>query len=341
MWTNDQSSFSGQSAGEDGDEFLDGEAAEDNSDATAMPHNLLVGHQSSPPAQASTAPSSLSSDTEIFFPKKLFIMLHEAERDRFADVVSWGKDSVSNFKVHNKRDFEQFILPKYFKMTKYKSFTRQLHNYKFMWIRTGPDKGGCECTKRGSFSFVRFCVLWSWSRLSLIKFWVDHNTDHHPALDRNNPSCCYEIMRKVRTEDVESGTKIHTRSNATMLASPSDEDRKPSPYERLYSHDRIRGQDNVEAKKCPVDFSSRMSSRRSFGIDSPHRTVTASGGLEEQELKKQPIISVHYQSCYHDPLHGFLEPRTIEEMLKDVKHSTPPKKMLSKGDADFRNSRTP
>jgi hypothetical protein len=85
------------------------------------------------------------SKDEVLFPQKLFAVLEDAENDGFTEVVSWGQDGTA-FRVHQKREFENSILPKYFKMTKYKSFTRQLHNYGFIWIRKGPEKGGCKKT---------------------------------------------------------------------------------------------------------------------------------------------------------------------------------------------------
>jgi hypothetical protein len=92
---------------------------------------------------ATTTTTNLSVDPEMLFPNKLFVMLHDAAEQGFHNIVSWGEESSQAFKVHHKRDFERIVLPKYFKMTKYKSFTRQLHNYEFFWIRTGLDKGGC------------------------------------------------------------------------------------------------------------------------------------------------------------------------------------------------------
>lgn len=113
--------------------------------------------------------TTLAADPETLFPNKLFVMLHDAHQQGFDDIVSWGQDSHgggdptttttgtrrgggggAQFKVHKKRDFEQVVLPKYFKMTKYKSFTRQLHNYAFWWVRTGSDKGGCKFTVHAS-----------------------------------------------------------------------------------------------------------------------------------------------------------------------------------------------
>lgn len=91
-----------------------------------------------PPA----SPLLMSSSDDLLFPTKLFHMLNDAHEKGFEDIVSWGS-GPSSFNVHKKKVFEDQVLPKYFKMTKYKSFTRQLHNYDFKWIRGGPDKGGC------------------------------------------------------------------------------------------------------------------------------------------------------------------------------------------------------
>ena len=116
---------------------------------------------STPGAIATTSKTTTASTTseDSLFPQRLHLMLHDADGQGggggggggFSNVVSWGQDSPHNFKVHNKRQFERQVLPKYFKMTKYKSFTRQLHNYDFQWIRRGNDKGGC------TFVFF-FCV---------------------------------------------------------------------------------------------------------------------------------------------------------------------------------------
>jgi hypothetical protein len=78
------------------------------------------------------------------FPDVLLRMLADSEKQGFEKIISWAKGDGAAFKIHNIRYFEQLILPKYFKMTKYKSFTRQLHNYGFIWIRNGPNKGGCK-----------------------------------------------------------------------------------------------------------------------------------------------------------------------------------------------------
>jgi hypothetical protein len=96
-------------------------------------------------SKSSVVVSQLHVAEDLLFPSKLYSMLHDAESNGFTHIVAWGSSNEDGcFRVHRKRDFERQILPSYFKMTKYKSFTRQLHNYGFVWIRHGPDKGGCE-----------------------------------------------------------------------------------------------------------------------------------------------------------------------------------------------------
>ena len=82
-------------------------------------------------------------DKKVSFPCMLFKMLNDAETEGFDDVVSWGSNGIA-FRVHKKRDFEKFILPKYFRLKKYSSFSRRLYTYRFQWITKGPDRGGCK-----------------------------------------------------------------------------------------------------------------------------------------------------------------------------------------------------
>lgn len=96
-------------------------------------------------------PESFQLGALLLFPNILYEMLNDAEEAGFEHIVSWGKDPNA-FNVHKKKQFESEILSKYFKMTKYKSFTRQLHNYGFIWVRNGPDKGGCKCCAKSSYS---------------------------------------------------------------------------------------------------------------------------------------------------------------------------------------------
>ena len=61
--------------------------------------------------------SSLLNCFLFLFYARLFPQ--DAESGGFTDVVSWGING-NTFRVHKRSEFERVILPKYFKMTKYK-----------------------------------------------------------------------------------------------------------------------------------------------------------------------------------------------------------------------------
>jgi hypothetical protein len=78
--------------------------------------------------------------TEIF-PAVLHSMLDEVEEKGYSHIVSWQPHGRC-FVVHNRKEFVQFIMPAYFRMSKFASFQRQLNLYDYKRITAGPDKGG-------------------------------------------------------------------------------------------------------------------------------------------------------------------------------------------------------
>jgi hypothetical protein len=64
---------------------------------------------------------SSDSSGKMPFPFKLFQMLKDADEKGFKHLVSWNVNGKS-FKVHDSAAFTKFIVPKYFKQTRYKSF---------------------------------------------------------------------------------------------------------------------------------------------------------------------------------------------------------------------------
>ena len=69
-------------------------------------------------------------------------MLEDAAIGGHEDIVSWQPHGKA-FRVHKPQEFTKYILPCYFKQTKYKSFQRQLHIYGFQRIsrKELPDWG--------------------------------------------------------------------------------------------------------------------------------------------------------------------------------------------------------
>ena len=90
------------------------------------------------------------------FPYRLYILLElmdsEAQQQgQGKSIVGWQPHGRA-FKVHNRKIFEESILPVHFKQTRYASFQRQLNLYGFLRLTApGPDHGAVyhPCFVRG------------------------------------------------------------------------------------------------------------------------------------------------------------------------------------------------
>jgi len=75
------------------------------------------------------------------FPQKLHQMLSDLEKqDGGTDIASFLPHGRA-FAIHKPRDFVKHVMPKYFRMSRFSSFQRQLNLYDFQRITEGPDKG--------------------------------------------------------------------------------------------------------------------------------------------------------------------------------------------------------
>lgn len=77
----------------------------------------------------------------IPFPLKLHDMLDQAMAEGYGDIVSWQPHGRC-FVVYKAREFQDIVLPKYFKLNKMSSFQRQLNLYGFQRLTFGRDRGG-------------------------------------------------------------------------------------------------------------------------------------------------------------------------------------------------------
>jgi hypothetical protein len=82
------------------------------------------------------AASKMEPIRQLRFPFQLHDMLRDATKNGFVDVVSW-LPCGTGFKVFDQHLFEEFIMPGYFAMSKYKSFLRQLNLYQFRRLQPG------------------------------------------------------------------------------------------------------------------------------------------------------------------------------------------------------------
>ena len=77
----------------------------------------------------------------IPFPLKLHDMLDKAMEEGYGDIVSWQPHGRC-FVVYKAKEFQDIVLPKYFKLNKISSFQRQLNLYGFQRLTFGRDRGG-------------------------------------------------------------------------------------------------------------------------------------------------------------------------------------------------------
>jgi hypothetical protein len=79
---------------------------------------------STPIPKDDTARDVMSNNQKLPFPWKLHTLLDNAEQEGNQDIVSWEANGTS-FRVHKPFEFCESILGRYFRQSKYESFTRQ------------------------------------------------------------------------------------------------------------------------------------------------------------------------------------------------------------------------
>lgn len=84
--------------------------------------------------------SDAAKTYQLKFPFQLHDMLEEALEKGFEEAISWTPCGTG-FKIHHQLFLESTILPRYFNMTKYKSFQRQLLWYNFERVTRRHDNG--------------------------------------------------------------------------------------------------------------------------------------------------------------------------------------------------------
>mmetsp|Transcript_22739 Transcript_22739/g.47692 ORF Transcript_22739/g.47692 Transcript_22739/m.47692 type:complete len:121 (+) Transcript_22739:121-483(+) len=111
--------------------------------------NIITGTNPSSSSSESYSRSNRKRRPPVF-PKRLYDMLENAERDGYSHVISWMPDGKS-FKIHVDGSLDEEdekaiieILKRTFKQTRFKSFLRQLQLYGFERICKGPRRGECK-----------------------------------------------------------------------------------------------------------------------------------------------------------------------------------------------------
>jgi hypothetical protein len=152
-------------------------------------------------SSSSLDPSSSSSKKQHFelptseFPQLLLALLEDAENDGNTHIVSWSTDGLA-FKVHQRDVFMKQILPNYFGLTKYNSFTRQLQLWGFAFCRgvSNPKFGACKFSTPPLITITILkdclCALNSFASTSL--------SDSHPYFIRGQSPSCLSSMKRIK-----------------------------------------------------------------------------------------------------------------------------------------------
>jgi hypothetical protein len=97
--------------------------------------NGILSFSQARSVETSSTSSSSSSTKEPNFPAKLHAILRNP---KYQDIVSWLPHGRS-FRILRLQEFEERILPKYFRHGRYPSFTRQLNGWGFHRVNEGPE----------------------------------------------------------------------------------------------------------------------------------------------------------------------------------------------------------
>ncbi|CAJ1959997.1 unnamed protein product [Cylindrotheca closterium] len=90
---------------------------------------------------SSTKPQATKpTSARLCFPQRVYNVLKLCEDTHQEHIVSWVNEGAA-FRVHDVKEFECELLPKYFNTQKYSSFTRALCAHGFDCVRTGRQTG--------------------------------------------------------------------------------------------------------------------------------------------------------------------------------------------------------
>jgi len=256
-------------------------------------------------------------------------MLEQADREGFEHVVGW-QSSGRSFKVHNPREFEATILPRFFSQhgIKYKSFQRQLNVYNFQKIQMGSSKGGMMHK-----SFIR-------GRPELLHTIVrKENEDSVNTL--NHDRLHLRIQRTLSQLAELEASPIHSRKSSTskdidnqslqvpMTPIPLYHNEQPAssshPPERQYPNEgrdlHQKNRHRYQQQQDPVPYSERHEQRSRYSHhhdDLHHRYVHS---IEPTHSCNPPESPNRYHESMQSQWHSITPPRRNDETSRDDYHN--------------------
>ncbi len=133
-------------------------------------------------------------------------MLEDVHKEGNDSIVSWLPDGNS-FRIHKPKEFADYVTPRYFNQTKYRSFQRQLHIYGFERIRDDNSQGvrAYYCHKlfvRGKSGLCRQMTRQTVKGAGTTKVWLDKEQHKKPDCSSKNQKyllCSDETSKSSRS----------------------------------------------------------------------------------------------------------------------------------------------
>ena len=130
---------------------------------------------------------------KLIFPMQLHKLLRLSEEYGASDIVSWFPDGKA-FRVHNRREFEQLIMKRFFNQSVYRSFLRQLNGWGYTRVIKGDE--------------------------------VMEGAYEHPLFLRDKPDLCRRMIRSKVTPPSTTTTSATAQSSSTQSSTTSKQQHK-------------------------------------------------------------------------------------------------------------------
>jgi len=177
---------------------------------------------SSQPLPSSAKKAMDSKESRQPFPAKVYDMLQDADARNFSQIVSWNATG-DGFMVHDKDHFTAEIVPRYFNLTKYKSFQRQLSLYGFQRVTVGPNKGlrYHEKLKKGEVDLVRQMKPVGYKPRNLARVLEQQKKKHHEQQQQQEHQNLQELdpgmpAANITTTTTTTVVRMTTTSTTTV-----------------------------------------------------------------------------------------------------------------------------
>uniref|UniRef100_A0A7S4HGU4 HSF-type DNA-binding domain-containing protein n=1 Tax=Vannella robusta TaxID=1487602 RepID=A0A7S4HGU4_9EUKA len=244
------------------------------------------------------------------FVRKTFELVSDANTDH---IVSWSPDGLS-FVIHDTHEFQQNILPFYFKHNNLCSFVRQLNTYGFRKVVTGDSSGNLEFKqtsfKQGKPQLLRKVVRRkSGTKRSRSEFTCDspdyvsspeYYDDVSPPMTPEQPSCETMLETIANITERQEQTKNQIQELMCELAEAK---RQIKELEALPDHDKTDMEPPLKMAKVEVTPADPIDEFW-FDVESPE--ILKPDDYEPLSCVPLSVYEGQQEPCAAFDLRGFL-----------------------------------